>query len=275
MKEGEELRKIVREILLEEYVYIIEGIDVDERNKTVSFNPAHENNVNTSIAINPTYDSIDGFPVISIFKRKYSKDSSYDGNPLIYALKGLNGWKFKNPQKDIIGLLRQFIRISEKIKPEYDTIITIPSSNELNINFLHRLNKIIKTKAQITDWLFKLDAEHVYEDYIDWQQINKDNPNDYNIIKNQINQSFKRMIKDNDSNFSFKYIEPKLRKYITKTMEGFVDDTILYAPYINGKDILVLDDTISSGPSISGACKIIMETFQPKSITVITLFSKL
>jgi hypoxanthine-guanine phosphoribosyltransferase len=50
---------------------------------------------------------------------------------------------------------------------------------------------------------------------------------------------------------------------------------IEYSSYINDKDILILDDTIGSGNSISEATRAINDTFDPKSITVITLFSKL
>ena len=139
---NEFIKKMIREFLLKEYANLIEGIDIDKQNKTVSFNNSHEKNINTSTLINPTYYNVNGIDVISIFKRKKSEEFSYDGNPLIYALKGINDWKFNNPQSDIINLLKQFIRIAEKIQPKYDTIITIPSTNELNTQFLYRLNKI-------------------------------------------------------------------------------------------------------------------------------------
>jgi hypoxanthine-guanine phosphoribosyltransferase len=58
-------------------------------------------------------------------------------------------------------------------------------------------------------------------------------------------------------------------------MDDYESEAIEYAPFINDKNILVLDDTIASGKTISEACKIIIESFTPKSITVITLFSKL
>lgn len=76
--------------------------------------------------------------------------------------------------------------------------------------------------------------------------------------------------------FSFKHIQTAdLRKYITKTMDIHEEKTIEYAHYINDKDILILDDTIASGTTISEACRIIMKTYAPKSMTIITLFSKL
>ena len=145
------LKRLIRETLIKEYSNLIEGIDIDDVEQTVSFNNSHEENVDTSILINPTYTNINGVDVISIFKRKRATEFSFDGNPLVYALKGLKGWKFKNAQSDITSLLKQFIRIAEKIQPNYDTIITIPSKNDLNTHFLYRLNKIIKSNFQIND----------------------------------------------------------------------------------------------------------------------------
>ncbi len=261
---------------LKENLYIIEGIDIDKLNKTVSFNNEHENNVDTSILINPTYSKIDEYDVISIFKRKKSHQFALDGNPLIYALKGIKNWKFKNNKQDITNLLKQFIRICEKIQPSYNTIITVPSSNELNTNFLYRLNKIIKAENTITDYFHKLTAEEVYEDYIDWKQLYIDYSNNKENVEKDINMWFEDMVEYNNGWFSFKYIKDiKLRKYITKTMYSKDDTYIEYKDIINDKDILILDDTIGSGTTVSETCKQIIEVFSPKSITIITLFSKL
>jgi len=251
-------------------------VDIDMTNKIVSFNSNHENNVDTSALINPTYYKVNGIDVVSIFKRKNLNEISLDGNPLIYALKGIKDWRFSNPAVDIINLLKQFIRIAEKIKPKYDTIITIPSSNELNIKFLYRLNKIIKSDFQIIDYLYKMNSDDVYENYVDRHKMKDDYKDDYIFAEKKINKFFYKMKTDNNEYFSFKFIQDvNLRKYITKTMYSDDEKTIEYAPHINDKNILILDDTISSGASISGACREIKETFVPKTITVITLFSKL
>ena len=272
------LRKIIKEIIQEEYnfPFLIEGIDIDIINKVVSFNNNHENNVNTSININPIYSEINNIPVISIFKRVSNLEKT-DGNPLIYALKGVNGWKFSNPKEDIIGLLKQFVRITEKINTDYDTIITVPSANVLNINFLHRLNKIIKADNKITDYFFKLDADDVWDNYIDWKGIKLEFGKRYEKAHAELLRNFRNMEAENNNIFSFKYIKNgDFRKYITKTMEGkSVDEQIKYAPFINGKNVLILDDTISTGSSISETTEEILNSFMPKSITVITLFSKL
>jgi hypothetical protein len=275
MKNIDILKLIINESIIKENIHLIEGIDVDYINKVVSFNDDHQENVDTSTIINPTYYKINDIDVISIFKRKKSEEYTLDGNPLIYALKGIKGWKI-NDKMGIINLLRKFIRISEKIKEKYDTVITIPSTNELNVNFLHRLSKIIKSKYQINDFLDKLTINEVYENYIDWNSMNNDFGGEFPMIQRKMNKFFTNMEKDNNHYFSYKYIQDvRLRKYITKTMEVDNEKIIEYSSYINGKDILILDDTIGSGTSISEATRAINNTFVPKSITVITLFSKL
>ena len=44
--------------------------------------------------------------------------------------------------------------------------------------------------------------------------------------------------------------------------------------YIDDKNILLLDDTISSGETVSQCINRILSNFIPKSITIITLLSK-
>lgn len=269
------LKNIINDFILNENVYLIEGIDIDPENRLVSFNKNHEDGVVTSELLNPTYENIGDTDVISIFKRVRSQEYTLDGNPLIYALKGINGWRFKNGETDIIGLMRQFIKITQKIKSSYDTIITVPSSNKLNTEFLYRLNKIIKCEHKITDYLHKLTIDDVYENYIDWTGLRQDYGDGFNGVKHSLDKFFSNMLKSGEY-FSFKYIkDPSLRKYITTTIYSDDEKTIEYGPYINGKDVLILDDTIGSGKTVSEVCETILVTFEPKTITVITLFSKL
>ena len=84
----------------------------------VSFNPSHEKNVDTSYSTNPTIDDsiFPNVKVYSIFKRK--NNSHGDGNPLIYALKNENGWKFKSIS-DKIAIESRFNAIAEKFSKLY------------------------------------------------------------------------------------------------------------------------------------------------------------
>lgn len=247
--------------------YIVEGIDIDYKNKKVKFNDTHDENVNTSVNLNPTYSKIKGIDVISIFKRIKNKEST-DGSPLIHALKGNYGWSIDD--ESILKLFKNFIKISKKIKPEYDTIISIYSSSDLNNKFLYRLNNIIKCQNKINDLFTKLTVTDIYEDGFDNNVFMGKNEGDWELF----DRSLQKMKAKGDY-FTYKELPTNLRKYIKKSSKIINNDILTYSDMINGKDILILDDTISSGKSISDNIEVINSTFTPKSITVVTLFSAL
>ena len=252
---------------LEELAYaemLTEGIDLDGDTKSIKFNPRHENNVDTSELINPTYTEIDGIQVISIFKRKHNKEKT-DGSPLIHALKGNFGWTID--EKSIIELFKQFLKISKKIEPKYDTIINVYSRSTLNTKFLFRLNKIIKAENNITDLFMKIEASEVLMQAVDAKGVDAK-------TSKRLMGSIQKMI-DKDNYFTYKMLPTDLRQYICTSCKVEERDDLMYSEMINDKDILILDDTISSGKTISDSVFAINETFKPKSITVITLFSKI
>lgn len=244
---------------------LFEGVVIDKRNKKISYNPKHQNNSDTSINNNPSYHKVHGIDVISLFKRKKNIDQS-EGNPLVFALKKHNNWKIDI--KDIILILKQFVAITDKIKPEYDTIIKVPSRSELNNSFLYRLSDVIDFTHMIDDMFMKLESHEVLtcNDFSnvtkkDWKKLHK---------------SFGDMVDKNDGIFSYKFVPSYLRKYIASTCkDSYIGNELAVSPKINNKDILVLDDTNSTGQIISEICSTIIETYAPKSITVITLFSPL
>jgi len=63
--------------------------------------------------------------------------------------------------------------------------------------------------------------------------------------------------------FSFKYIKPELRYCINKSIEYNPETNVIeHAAQINGKDVLILDDTITTGQTISEYAKAIMEIYK-------------
>lgn len=66
-----------------------------------------------------------------------------------------------------------------------------------------------------------------------------------------------------------------MRDVLDFTLKASVDCSAEDANNINGEDVLIIDDTISRGQTIKEACQIIQDTYAPKSITVLTLLSKL
>lgn len=122
---------------------------------------------------------------------------------------------------------------------------------------------------------------------IEVDEINKKvffNPNQHNNIDAplEIKPVYAKingidMAQENNGIFSYSYIKPAdLRKHISSSVkDSYIGNELLVSPKINNKSILILDDSVSTGQSISEICKNIIHTYTPESITVITLFNSL
>lgn len=254
-----------------------EGIDFDYINRTVSYNPSHEENVDTSIKNNPTKDEsiVPGVQVWSIFKRKRGLQG--DGNPLIYALKG-EGWTFRT-EEDRLAIEQQFDAIATKFAKLYKIGITvlIPSSNELNHHIAERVLSKSKQGKLMYGYILKLTTEEVYNIVLDFNsKFRKIYKDDFNNAFIKLCGYLEKMNKEKEGSFSRHLVsDSKMRDALDFTFQVSKDSFAKYANQINGQNILIIDDTISRGQSIKDACKTITECYAPKSITVLTLLSKL
>lgn len=252
--------------------YIVEGLNIDVYNKTVSLTDNHNLGIDFSLVNNPVYDKHNGYDVISIFKRTSLTDinnTQRDGNPFIYALKKKNGWKFNITSEEINKYIRRFLTVCKKINNKYDTIIITPSASELNEKFMKAISRQVDANNIINEYFVKLSKEEIIDDdLIDIERIRNDYGNSFNKVMSEIHRSFRRM---KGETFEAKYVKKEYLKYI-KYIETNGDDDI--RKYIDDKDILLLDDTISSGETVSQCINGILSNFIPKSITIITLLSK-
>lgn len=164
--------------------------------------------------------------------------------------------------------MRRFISVIKSLQNEYDLIIVVPSSNELNNKIYKYLNKLIKHKDEIEQLFEKIPLEEIKINY-DLLNLEKDKEK---ILK-RIKQSFNKMKKDNNK-FSYQKLSKDYRKYILNSIRTKDDiDLSEYASKINDKRVLVCDDTVASGKTLSDMALAIYETFDPKSIEFITLFT--
>lgn len=255
-----------------------EGIDFDPNTKTVSYNPSHEDNVDTSIENNPTMDGniVSDIQVWSIFKRK--KGLRGDGNPLVYALKGEGEWTFKS-NNDRIAIEQQFDAIASKFTSTYPVGITIlmPSGNELNKHIAEIVMSKSKDAELIEGVICKITTEEVDEIVLDFnskfREYYKDN---FNEAYYELCRYLDEMDKERNGYFSRHLVTNKqMRDVLDFTLKLSDDRFAEFANKINGQDVLIIDDTISRGQTIKEACQIMMESYAPKSITVLTLLSKL
>ena len=76
--------------------------------------------------------------------------------------------------------------------------------------------------------------------------------------------------------FSRHFVKDReMRNVLTDTFKVSASRCARKSKYITDKDILIIDDTIGNGQTIKSACQVMMESYAPKSITVLTLLSKL
>ena len=271
--------KIINEAVAQAIDSMInEGIDFDLNTKTVSYNPSHEENVETSIERNPTKDEsiVPNVEVWSIFKRK--RGLRGDGNPLIYALKGEDGWTFRS-ESDRIAIEQQFDKIATKFANMHPIGVTIliPSGNELNAHIADVVMSKSKNAELIEGVIRKLTTEEVEDIVLDFnskfREYYKEN---FNVAYFQLGDYLDQMDKERDGYFSRHWIKSKkMRDALDSTLKLSDDRYARFANKINGQDILIIDDTISRGQTIKEACQIISDSYAPKSITVLTLLSKL
>ena len=254
-----------------------EGIDFDVATKTVSFNPSHEENVDTSLENNPTKntDLIQGIPVWSIFKRK--KGNAGDGNPLLYALKG-EGWTFRS-ENDRLAIERQFDLIASKFASLYPIGITIivPSGNELNKHIAEVVMSKSDNSELIEGVICKLTTEEVNDIVLSFDsKFREYYKTNVNTAYEQLWRYLEDMNEKRKGTFSRHLIKDlEMRDVLDMTLKASTDKYAEYANKINGQNILIIDDTISRGQTIQEACRIMRESYAPESITVLTLLSKL
>lgn len=271
--------KIINEAVAQAIDSMInEGIDFDSNTKTVSYNPSHEENVETSIERNPTKDEsiVPNVEVWSIFKRK--RGLRGDGNPLIYALKGEDGWTFRS-ESDRIAIEQQFDKIATKFASIHPIGVTIliPSGNELNAHIADVVMSKSKNAELIEGVIWKLSTEEVEDIVLDFnskfREYYKEN---FNAAYFQLGKYLDLMEKERDGYFSRHLIKnKKMRDALDSTLKLSDDRYARFANKINGQDILIIDDTISRGQTIKEVCQIISDSYAPKSITVLMLLSKL
>ena len=267
-------------------VLLYEGMKYDNYTREVWYSDT-EDSVDTSIENNPSLESKEIYPgvnVYSIFQRKDTPDADFldnkDGNPLLYAFKGELGWHFKT-NRDRNMFLSLFEKIVDKFLQTYKTDITVvmPTGSSLNNMIAQTIKRKDKNSFIINDLLRKLTISEVWEslDALDspFRKRFGRTREDWKSACADMKIAFEKMNKQRNGNFTYHLLpsNDEYRKYITKTLSCDEYSRGRYANEIYDHNILLLDDSISEGASIKNACDILM-SFQPKSITVLTMFSK-
>lgn len=234
--------------------------------------------LNTTLDNNPTIDEIDinGIKVTtySMFKRIGNKKG--DGNPALYALKNEKNWSMTNLDE----FWKRFEEITQKFVETHDnfsTIVQIPSTNPLNDRIIQCLSEKCPSIQVLSKVIHKLTTDEVLA------QCDKEGSffaeywvNDYETAYDRLNAYLSVMDEKNEGMFTYHLIDDqKMRQSIINTMKIIPEDFPLYCSNINDKDIILIDDSITHGQSIKSACNALLNCYNPKSISIFTMFSRL
>lgn len=260
-----------------------EGIDINDNKREISYNPNHQDNLDTSVENNPIVDKIiiPGVEVWSIFQRKWSRQG--DGNPFIYALKKEKGWHFRS-ENDRKQIETQINAVADKFleKSEYNATVLIPSSSNVNDYLANLIISKYKDIQRIDGLLRKLSTQeaedYALEDNSTFRKVYFANGDEdrFNFAMGDLRMYLDKMNRFKNGIFTRHLIDDKeMRNAMDKTFALNDDPDNTFAPKINGRNLLIIDDTISRGQSVNEAVSRLKQCYAPKSITVLTLLSKL
>ena len=225
------------------------GIDVTS-NKEVKFNGDHNDGVSTCIRQNPTLNQIKNINVHSVFSRNLKGQERGDGNPFIYALKGLKKYQITNKElfKFRISFQSSLSQVIDKLGT-IDYIIIIPSSTKVPYYVARRI--AVKTGAQLVEGVFVKQSVNSFLEF-DLKNAPK---KDQSEIKRQLS-TWKKIPNEK---ISLKSVKPKIRKYFPPLALNSQFDVSL----LQGNCILV-DDLFASGSTLVSA----RDELQKQSINI-------
>lgn len=235
------------------------GIDVSD-NKVVTYNADHQQRVITSLK--GAHEIVLGnVRVSSIFSRKKTGRDERDGNPLIYALKGMRGYSITHESIcELIICAKNNLPLCLANTP-YCVVVPLPSSSGL-VQILSR--RLARTKADCSI-ISCFDKATVY-------QVLAAAPTPQ-VVEKRYRKKFVSRINalqkmEGNNMFQMKDLEMALRPYFTPLMKNALAGNII------GADVLLVDDILGSGTSIKSAAQsLLLEG--ARSVSGITLMGSL
>lgn len=217
-----------------------------------------------------------------------------DGNPLIYALKRIKNWRLASAD-DFRMLLNYFVaactsNYGRSIFDGVDYIVPVPSSAKINAAMVSCIRKYVNANIVTLDNIRKRSVDSVY-DQLDYDALeivvgthlypgmDTDSPAYDRLVQkvyDELQEARKKNIEANRKSgatgdpFAIKYVPPKYRPLIDSYVTGEFEDGIF-----EGKTVLVIDDSISTGKSLTYMASEFILPKEPKEIRALTLLSPL
>lgn len=269
------VERVASQQILNEYF----GIDVS--NMEVTYNPNNQRNTYTNDINNPKLVDLTNnttskkYKVYSIFQKQdeENRDNQASANALGNALKNKDGY-YLNDKKTLDSIWNIVDTVCSTLKGKFDAIIVSPSNNKLNYDFANILSKASGCNVVITDLVQKLPCDYVYDKYV------KPYENKFKKIRfignislyDALIQGFNKMKTEHNGMFSYSALKNmKLRQIFNDTLNIKSELIGKYADLINDKRIVIIDDILTSGKTLSEMSNFILSTFTPSDIVFLTL----
>ncbi len=216
------------------------GINIHEDNR-VEFDDSHQDRVDTSLARNMSSKHVDGVPYRFIFRRLQSTigDSS-DGNPLIYALKEMKGYRIDATCKQ--NLMNRAHEIIDKGADSLkaDAIIPIPSSYSFCREFSGFLGEVLGIPVVEGDFIGKKTVAQVLDEA---SSTKPEFPKPYirGLYKSQLKAWAKL---PPNTQVTMKRVDKKIRPYFNHLVLSELPPCLL------DSSVLIVDDIMASGTSM-------------------------
>lgn len=222
----------------------------------------------TTVDSNPVFEKLNDFEVYSAFKRtRVKKPLKGDNCPLIYALKGLDDLTVN--RRSIYELSKTFYPIVENFlghkTDHWDLIIPLPSSSGIGRIVADRVARKAPclTSHVVNDALCKttiFDARAELSTMGLPKSAQK-------TLENKLRAQRHFSNSDWSAPYSLKNVPVKLRHHL-KVFKHQNDYNSL-----NPKNILLVDDVVSSGTSLKQAHELISNKYTDAQVSCFTLFS--
>ncbi|MBY5533626.1 hypothetical protein HFO58_10670 [Rhizobium leguminosarum] len=217
------------------------GINVIKN--AVQIDDTHQKRVNTSVDDNPTEVELEGVTLRYIFTRsKYNYDKG-DGNPLIYAMKGLNGFNIVPVYRKKV--LERCATIVGKMLIEADVIVPVPSGNGFCLEIAEIVAGVTGLPLVAPDFIRKKTFTEMYAQYgtLPSGLI----PAEAAEYKSQLRLW---STASGEKSVIMKMISPKIRHLLDPFTRSDVPTGL------EDMRVVLVDDLLSSGSSLLGAARV-------------------
>jgi adenine/guanine phosphoribosyltransferase-like PRPP-binding protein len=219
------------------------GLNISEE-RVVHFDDTHQKRVDTSFEGNPRAGQVGPLKVYHLLRRNKTGDQDRDGNPLIYALKEMYGYRIGDADRQLfIDRAAEILRrMADQLQADF--IMPVPSSKSFCSDFAQVVAEVTGIPFLPSDFIRKRTVSEMLVQYGDAlpASLNKNASKAYKaLIAGWRRAKAEGLV-------SMKDIDTKIRHHFDPL--ALTDEV----PDIKAARVIIVDDLMSSGSSLTSTC---------------------